>query len=133
MKLGVALAASAALFVSGCDMAPDFLRPTVALTARYKEAPSPGDVPLDPSGQWWKSFRDRTLDGLEAEVEIADPDLAAAVAANDRALAFAAAAEAGLYPEVDAGGLLSYNRQSNNRPLRSPNQPTYFGANRDLG
>ena len=105
------------------------LIPSVAFSARYKEAPSPGDVPLDPSGQWWKGFRDRTLDDLEAQVEIANPDLAAALAANDRALAYAAAAEAGLYPEINAEGLLSYNRQSNNRPLRGADEPTYYGAN----
>ncbi len=129
MKLQVVLAVSAALLMGGCDMEPNLLLPTVALSPRYKEAPSPSDVPLDPSGQWWKSFRDHTLDDLEAQVEIANPDLAAALAANDRARAFASAAQAGLYPEIDGVGGLSYNRQSNNRPLRSPNQPTYFGAN----
>ncbi|MBV8473110.1 MAG: efflux transporter outer membrane subunit [Hyphomicrobiales bacterium] len=129
MKLRTVLVVSAALLMGGCDMEPNLPLPTVALSARYKEAPSPGDVPLDPSGQWWKTFGDRTLDDLEAEVEIANPDLAAALAANDRARAYAAAAQAGLYPEIDGVGELSYNRQSNNRPLRSANQPTDFGAN----
>ena len=129
MKMTAVLAASAALLIGGCDFAPKYQTPAVALSARYKEAPAPGDVALDPGGQWWRSFRDRTLDDLEAEVEIANPDLAAALAANDRARAYAAEAESGLYPEIDAGGSLSYNRQSNNRPLRSANQPTYYGAN----
>jgi NodT family efflux transporter outer membrane factor (OMF) lipoprotein len=129
MKARCLLAASAALLIGGCDLAPKFQVPAVALSARYKEAPGPGDAALDPNGQWWRTFRDRKLDGLEAEVDVANPDLAAALAANDRARAYASAAEAGLYPEVDAAGELSYNKQSNNRPLRSANQPTYYGAN----
>jgi NodT family efflux transporter outer membrane factor (OMF) lipoprotein len=129
MKAQALLAASAALLIGGCDLAPIYAPPTVALSARYKEAPAPGDAALAPSGQWWRSFKDRTLDDFEDQVEAANPDLAAALAANDRARAYAAAAQAGLYPEIDGAGAFSYNKQSNNRPLRSANQPTYFGAN----
>ncbi|MBU6463264.1 MAG: TolC family protein [Bradyrhizobium sp.] len=45
------------------------------------------------------------------------------------AYAYAAATQAGLYPEVDAGGRLSYNKQSNNRRLRSGSHSTYYGDN----
>lgn len=129
MKARSLVATCAALFLGGCDLAPNYEPPTVALTARFKEAPAASEAPLDASGLWWRSFSDRKLDDLEAQVDAANPDLAAALAANDRARAFAAAAQAGLYPEVDAGSSLSYNKQSNNRPLRSKNQPTYYGAN----
>lgn len=129
MKAQALLAASTALLIGGCDLAPIYAPPTVALSASYKEAPAPGDVALDPSGQWWRSFKDRALDDLETQIEAANPDLAAALAANDRARAYAAAAQAGLYPEIDAAGAFSYNKQSNNRPLRSASQPTYYGAN----
>ncbi len=127
MKLRCLLAASAALLIGGCDLAPDYKPSSLALSAQFKDEQGPGGSGL--SGLWWRSFHDRTLDDLEDQIEVANPDLAAALAANDRAQAFAAAAESGLYPELDAGGSLSYNRQSNNRPLRSPNQPTYYGAN----
>jgi NodT family efflux transporter outer membrane factor (OMF) lipoprotein len=129
MKAGSLLAASAALLLGGCDLAPNYERPTVALAAHFKEAPAPSDGVLDATGLWWRSFNDRTLDDLEAQVEAANPDLAAALAANDRARAFAAAAQAGLYPEVDAVTSISANKQSDNRPLRSKNQPTYYGDN----
>ncbi len=129
MKPHFLLAASAALLLGGCDLAPNYEPPTVALSARFKEAPAPSDGVLDATGLWWRNFDDRTLDDLEAQVDAANPDLAAALAANDQAHAFAAAALAGLYPEVDAGSILSWNKQSNNRPLRSKSQPNYYGAN----
>ncbi len=133
MKAQSLLAASAALLIGGCDLAPNYAPPTIALASRFKEAPAPGDRELDSSGLWWRNFNDRQLNELEAEVDVANPDLAAALAAYDRARAFAAAAQAGLYPEIDAASSLSYNRQSNNRPLRSANQPTYYGNNQLYG
>ena len=44
MKMTAVLAASAALLIGGCDFAPKYQTPAVALSARYKEAPAPGDV-----------------------------------------------------------------------------------------
>jgi len=129
MKVLPLLAASAALLIGGCDLAPGYRVPGVALSSHYKEAPSPGDPPLEASSDWWLEFHDKELTDLEAQVDISNPDLAAALAAAERSRAYAAEAEAGLFPEIDAGGGLSYNRQSNNRPLRSPSQPTYYGAN----
>jgi len=45
-----------------------------------------------------------------------NPDLAATVAIYDQARAFAAQAEAGLYPQINLGASLSSNRQSDHRP-----------------
>jgi outer membrane protein, multidrug efflux system len=129
MRLKALLAASSALLIGGCDFAPKYEPPAVALAQRYKDAPAADEVRLETSGLWWRNFGDRALDNLEAEVDVANPDLAAALAANDRARAYVAQATAGLFPEVDGVGSLSYNRQSNNRPLRSADQPTYFGNN----
>jgi len=129
MKVGSLLAASAALLVGGCDLAPNYEPPAVALSAHFKEAPEPSDGVLDSTGLWWRSFNDRTLDNLEDRVDAANPDLAAAVAAYDLAHAFAAVAESGLYPQVNFAGLLTYNRQSDNRPLRSKGQPDFYGSN----
>jgi NodT family efflux transporter outer membrane factor (OMF) lipoprotein len=129
MKARSLAVACVGLLVGGCDLAPNYQPPRVALSAQYKEAPAAGEGDLDASGLWWRSFNDRTLDDLEAQVDAANPTLAAALAANDQARAFAAAAQAGLYPELDALGTITANKQSNDRPLRSKDQPTYYGAN----
>jgi multidrug efflux system outer membrane protein len=62
-------------------------------------------------------------------VDAANPDLAAAVAANDAAVARANAALSASYPQVDANPHFLANKQSANRPLRSAGQPTYFEDN----
>ena len=109
-------------------MRPDTPRPQISLPAKFKDAPT-GGVELSANESWWRSFEDRTLDNLEAQVDTANPDLAAAIASNDAATARAAQAAAGLLPQVDGIGQITANRQSNNRPLRSANQPTYYGNN----
>ena len=95
-----------------------------------RKRPPPSDGVLDATGLWWRSFNDRTLDDLEAQVDAANPDLAAALAAYDQARAFAAAAQAGLYPEVDSPGRASptTSNPTTARFVRR-DQPTYYGAN----
>ena len=66
---------------------------------------------------------------FEAAINVSNPTLAAALAVYDQARAYAQEAEAGLYPDIGLDGTLSKNRQSAKRPLRSKNQPTYYGAN----
>ena len=87
-----------------------------------------GDA-LPATGEWWLAFNDRTLNELQAQVDAANPDLAAAVAANDAAVARANAALSSAYPQIDANPHFLANKQSANRPLRSANQPTYYGDN----
>ena len=128
MKLPLWLVASTAFALGGCDFAPRYAPPQMFLPAKFKDASAEG-AELPANEAWWRSFKDRTLDDLEAQVDFANPDLAAAVAANDAAFARAAQVEAGLLPQIDAIGQVTANRQSNNRPLRSANQPTYYGNN----
>ena len=120
------------LGLGACDLAPQYRAPVIVIPVSYKEAgPWQPAQPADgrPRGPWWKEFGDDTLDGLEAQVDTANPDLVAAEAAYAQARALAGEAEAGLYPNLDASGSLSANRQSADRPLRSSSQPTYYGAN----
>jgi NodT family efflux transporter outer membrane factor (OMF) lipoprotein len=128
----VAVLAGCALGLGACDLAPSYRPPVIAIPAAYKEAgPWQQARPADgePRGPWWRQFGDRTLDALEAQVDAANPDIAAADAAYAQARALAAQAEAGLVPWVSAEGGLSADRQSAHRPLRSSNPPTYYGTN----
>ena len=127
MRLGLWIAPSLVLALGGCDFAPRYATPTVSLPANYRD-PSAGEE-TPPGAPWWRSFKDATLDKLETEIDAANPDLAATVAASDAAFARAAEVEAHLLPQVDALGGTSANRQSDHRPLRSASQPTYYGNN----
>ncbi|HZZ62051.1 MAG TPA: efflux transporter outer membrane subunit [Roseiarcus sp.] len=128
MKLPLWLVASTAVALGGCDFAPRYAPPHMALPAKFNGAP-PGGVELPANGAWWRSFKDRTLDDLQAQVDVANPDLAAAIAASDAAFARAAQVEAGLLPQADAISQVTANKQSANRPLRSKDQPNYYGNN----
>lgn len=124
------LAALTAL--SGCDLAPAYAPPSVATPGAFKTAPPPG--PRAPvADDWWRNFRSPELDRLEARIELDNPDYAGALARYQRAKATLDLASSALYPTVIGQPELSYNKQSQNRPLRSSNQPTYYGANQLFG
>ncbi len=130
---GSALAAALAGALAGCSLSPAYAPPPLpAPPAAYKESGAwtearPGDAL--PRGAWWSVFRDPVLDGLETRLEAANPTLAAALATYDQARAAAVAARSNLYPDVTAVGAGTYNRQSDNRPLRGGGQPNEYAAN----
>ncbi|MGC1303302.1 MAG: efflux transporter outer membrane subunit [Caulobacteraceae bacterium] len=121
--------------LAGCNFAPAYTPPTVAMPTSYKEGgpwteAAPGDAL--PRGAWWRRFSDPTLDDLEGRVITANPNLAAALAAYDQSRAFAAEARSDLIPSITGLESNTYNRQSAERPLRSANQPDEY-ANNQLG
>jgi NodT family efflux transporter outer membrane factor (OMF) lipoprotein len=120
------LALGAAFCVSGCEVGPHLAAPSVALPSGFSDDGGGGPRP---GAEWWRTFKDPLLNQLEADVDAANPDLAAALANYDAAKSNADAAASGLFPELDFSGGISGNKQSANRPLRSKNQPTYYGAN----
>ena len=127
------LAALASLFgLAACELAPAYHVPITTLPPNYKEAgPWIEAQPADTlaRGPWWASFRDPVLDDLERQVETGNPNLAAALAAYDEARAFAAEANSNAVPTIAAFDSNTYNRQSDNRPLRGANQPDIYWAN----
>ncbi len=132
MTCRLAAALGGLLALGGCNLAPPYKPPTIVIPASYKEAgPWQPARPADelPRGPWWELYGDPELNRLEAQVDPANPTLAAAVATYDQARAFAGEAEAGLFPQIGVGGSITNNKQSAHRPLRSSNQPTYYGAN----
>jgi NodT family efflux transporter outer membrane factor (OMF) lipoprotein len=99
------LAAAAGAWLSGCAVGPDYHRPPFPTTDSYKEL---GDwKPSEPSdalsrGQWWRIFKDETLDELEGRVNISNENIKAAAANFDEARALVAQAQAGFWPTVSA-------------------------------
>ncbi len=133
MRYRLWLAFCVALSLEGCEFAPDYLAPNVAMPSQFSDATGGDRGALGLGGSWWLSFRDPTLDRLEGDVETSNPNLAAALAAYQAARARSDAATSGLFPEIDFNGGLSADKQSDNRPLRSKSQPTYYGANQVYG
>jgi NodT family efflux transporter outer membrane factor (OMF) lipoprotein len=119
--------------LAGCSLAPAYKTPAVpTIPASYKEA-GPWQLahPADtlPRGPWWTVYRDATLDELEDQVDANNPTIAEAVANYDIARADVAEARSPFFPNVTTGGSMTTNRQSERRPLRSPNQPNQYAAN----
>ena len=59
------------LILAGCSVAPTYQRPDAAVPETFKEAPTTDSAwktaqPAEeiPRGEWWKIFRDQTLDDL---------------------------------------------------------------------
>ena len=129
------LAALSAL--CGCDLAPAYRPPQYVLPASYQGSP-PFKVahPLDtlPRGPWWEQFNDPRLNQLEQQLTAENPNLAAMAEAYTQARDMAAEARSGLYPQIIANGLLSDNKQSQQRLFRPPNtdQPIREASNQLL-
>lgn len=120
------------LLLAGCNFAPQYKLPVVSVPTPYKEAAvwRPAQ-PLDeiPRRNWWTLYHDPLLDRLEPQISTENQTLAGTLALFEQARAYAAEAEAGLFPEIAVNAALSTNRQSENRPLRGRAQPNEYGAN----
>ena len=103
------------LLITGCAVGPSYQRPLMPEVVAYKEA---GDwvtaTPLDAleRGPWWQLFNDPVLNGLAAQVEVSNQNVAAAVAAYAQARSLVAEQRAGLFPTVTLGGGASHARSS---------------------
>jgi NodT family efflux transporter outer membrane factor (OMF) lipoprotein len=117
--------------LAACSLAPAYRPPAIALPQAFKEAgPWTDAKPADSldRGPWWRPFGDRTLDGLEAQIETGNPTLAQALARYDQAQALSRTAQSAEAPRVGSIADVTQNRQSNNRPLRGANQPDVYAA-----
>jgi NodT family efflux transporter outer membrane factor (OMF) lipoprotein len=120
--------------LGGCDLAPVYSPPAADVPAKFKEASAgvwqtarPSDT--EPHGEWWRRFNDRLLNELEPQVEVANQDLAAALAVYEQSQADVAKAQSGLFPAINHDEHFTTNKQSANRPLRSADQPNHYGDN----
>lgn len=106
--------------VSACSMAPNYAPPQLAVPEAYKDVPAGWTTaaPADAAsrGPWWAMFDDPVLADLEARMDKASPDLAAAVARLDAAAAAARESRADLFPTVSASADGIRARPSARRP-----------------
>ena len=113
----------AGLALTGCMVGPDYVPPPVPAPEKFKELK--GNLvkgwklaaPRDrvDAGPWWAVYNDPTLDALEAQVEISNQTVAAAVEAYEQARTLVREAEAALFPTINAG--YSTSRQYTGKAL----------------
>jgi NodT family efflux transporter outer membrane factor (OMF) lipoprotein len=132
MRIRHPLAAAACALLSACSLAPDYKVPETLPVVAFKEngiwtVGTPQDAL--PRGPWWQLYNDTTLSNLESQIENANPTLAQAAARYDAAQGYLDEAQSGFFPTLTVGGHATTDKQSANRPLRSANQPTYYGDN----
>ncbi len=110
-KVRALLVAVLVSLLAGCNLAPKYSRPSVAVPKAFKEAATdtnqgtniwkiaqPKDAVL--RGPWWEAFHDPCLNTLEKQVNISNQNVAAALANYFAARAVVREARAQLFPTV---------------------------------
>jgi NodT family efflux transporter outer membrane factor (OMF) lipoprotein len=125
------LATVVALLCAGCMVGPDYSKPSVPMTAAYKEdqgwkLAQPADA--IPRGRWWEIFGDPQLNSLEAQVSEANQNVKVAEAHFRQARALIGFARAGLFPMVTAGASANSVRNSTVRPFGSSSSDASGGT-----
>jgi outer membrane protein, multidrug efflux system len=100
-RRGFLILSGAAWLLVGCSVGPNYHRPEVAVPAAWgwKDA-TPADAAI--KGDWWKSFHDPVLDGLEAQAIAANQDLRGSFERFNQARAVARLTAADFLPKVSA-------------------------------
>jgi len=106
---------SAAGWLTGCTVGPNYVKPTVEVPAAYKEnagwqVAQPQDATL--RGHWWEMFDDPQLNALEEQVEVSNQNVAVAEAQFRQARALVQQARAAYFPTVTIGASLNNSSQS---------------------
>jgi NodT family efflux transporter outer membrane factor (OMF) lipoprotein len=114
-SLRLGLTALVLLLSSGCMVGPDYSKPSVPMTAAYKEDQGwklarPGDD--IPRGKWWEIFGDPQLNALEEQVTEANQNVKIAEARFRQARAMIQFFRAGLFPLVTTGASANSVRNS---------------------
>jgi NodT family efflux transporter outer membrane factor (OMF) lipoprotein len=119
--------------VAGCSVGPDYVRPEAPMAAEFK--PAPGWKIADPDddvskGEWWKIYKDPTLDELMAQVSPNNQNIAIYVARVRQAQALASGANAARYPTfgVNADGGRIASGTGNKNDLVNPDGSINNGA-----
>jgi NodT family efflux transporter outer membrane factor (OMF) lipoprotein len=114
----------ATLFVSGCTIWPDYLKPTVPVPASYKESTNfPGWKVAEPrdhqaGGAWWSVFEDAQLSTLIDEATKANYNIAQAEAHYRQTEALSRVTRAGLFPSLN-GNASAKREQTGNANTQS--------------
>jgi NodT family efflux transporter outer membrane factor (OMF) lipoprotein len=109
---------SALLLIAGCEVGPDYEKPSAPIPSGYKEAGWQIAKPADAidRGAWWAVYHDPVLDGFERQIDISNQNLKAAEAAFREAETIVTQARAGLFPTVTQNSAASRSRSPGGGP-----------------
>ena len=118
-RFRVAAQLAGPLFLFGCTVGPNYVRPPADAPVSYKEL---GDwKPVQPSdqfgrGSWWEVYEDPQLNELEAQIDVSNFNLKAQQERFEQARAAIRISRSNYYPTVTGGASASENQISTNRP-----------------
>lgn len=87
--------------LASCKVGPTYHPPCVEAPAEWKGETKKGGYVLSDEDKWWEIFDDETLNCLEEETVLNNPDLETALWRIEEARAVAAHEKAALFPEID--------------------------------
>lgn len=106
------LALTAAVALTSCTVGPDYDRPGVKMSDRWKQRGDVSDLPIP--DQWWTLFKDRSLNGLVDQALANNLDLRAAQARVDTARALIGVERADWFPQLSMTNNANYEYLSAN-------------------
>ena len=114
--------AALAIALSGCEVGPNYARPTVEQPGAFKSQPATRPAPPVPA-DWWRLYRDPELDQLVATANSLNQNLKQSVARVEQARALARVAGSFLLPTVTLDPSYTRTRDSANRASIITGQP----------
>lgn len=93
--------------LGGCTVGPDYQKPTAPISATFKEAQGwKAASPQDelPKGPWWELYQDPQLNGLVAQVQLNNQNVALYAAQYQQALALVRESSANRFPLLTGSG-----------------------------
>lgn len=120
--------------LSACAIGPNYKRPPVISSDKFKEAHKGWKVakPKDDCdrGKWWKIYKDAKLNSLEEQLNTSNQTVATALANYCQAIALVAEARAALFPTLTAN--IGVNRQQQ-EPLAASSGSNTSGLGGNFG
>jgi multidrug efflux system outer membrane protein len=131
-KIPLNLTLLSALFLGGCAIGPDYVRPTMSTPETFLHNDENQTVQQNIDREWWKNFNDEALNRAIEEAQTSNYDLQASRASVDALLGQFDQAKSYLYPQINANGSLTRkgvdNASSGGYQLREGVTSTYAGS-----
>ena len=105
-----ALLSAAALMLAGCDLGPQYHRPSLDVPAAYRATPQSATAAW-PAADWWRGFHSRELNALIEQARVQNFDIAAAIARVRQADAQVRIAGAPLLPDFSGTGNATWQHE----------------------